>query len=213
MQQEQIRKGLSREPSKSAGVPNPFENPEASPNRDEKNIEICEDTDLTADISRRTDRTSHSIPVDGSPVIIPTKKRGDLRDKGRESTLAVVGDGVPRPGSRSTSRDTTIATNTLRTPSRRRSRSLSKERLAHKAMEKLAGRPREVSSGKLERSSNTRSGSVNNEQLIEDVKSKRRRRSRGYEEEDVARWAESILLTMSQLPPRRDPGDHSLEGP
>ena len=163
LQQEQVRKFLSRKPSKPASVPNPFENPKVSPNRDEKNTEICEDTDLTADISRPTDRTSHCEAEDGSPVMISRKKRRDSRDKSRESTLAVARNGIPRPGSRSTSRDTIITTDTSKTPSRRRSRSLSKERPAHKAMEQLARRPRKFSGGKHKRSSNTRSRSVNNE--------------------------------------------------
>ena len=316
-----------------------------------------EEADLATDVSRRTDRTSYSIPEDGSPVTIPTKKRRDSRDKGRESapthpshhsqtsllieyfeggkgpsvhsrpsvrvkvtpsaarkikdtnehvqvtaskgsrkpsytrrislgphstadrqatespddksissyTSAAeesslahryppveveimhrdqgsdlsgpnlareerythvnpsdissmppdsmlegkAGSVTPRRGSRSTSRDAVITTDTLKTPSRRRSRSLSKERLAHKAMEKLAGRPREVSSGKHRRSSKTRSRSVSNEQLTEDVKSRRRRSSKGYKEEDLASGAESSLLTTSQLSPRRESGDQS----
>lgn len=44
-------------------------------------------TDLATDVSRRTDRTSYSIPEDGSPVIIPTKKRKEKRDKEHESML------------------------------------------------------------------------------------------------------------------------------
>ncbi|KAL8935923.1 MAG: hypothetical protein Q9211_004438, partial [Gyalolechia sp. 1 TL-2023] len=44
-------------------------------------------TDLATDLSRRTDKTSISIPEDGSPVTIPTKKRREHRDKDREHTL------------------------------------------------------------------------------------------------------------------------------
>ena len=44
-------------------------------------------TDLATDVSRRTDKTSVSIPEDGSPVTISTKKRRDNRDKSRENTL------------------------------------------------------------------------------------------------------------------------------
>lgn len=314
-----------------------------------------EEADLATDISRRTDRTSYSIPEDGSPVTIPTKKRRDSRDKGREAALThasqhsqtsllieyfeggkgpnvhtrpsvrvkvtpsaarqiknenehvqvtaskgsrkpsytrrislgphssgerqatesaddksissytsaaeesslshryppveveimhrdqdselsgpnlareerythvnpsdissmppdsmlegKTGSVTPRRGSRSTSRDAVVTTDTLKTPSRRRSRSLSKERLAHKAMEKLAGKPREVSAGKHQRSSKTRSRSVSNEQLAEDVKSRRRRSSKGYREEELTSGAESSLLTTSQLSPRRESGD------
>ncbi|KZF18969.1 hypothetical protein L228DRAFT_271601 [Xylona heveae TC161] len=42
-------------------------------------------TDLATDVSRRTDRTSYSIPEDGSPVTISTRRR---RDKDAESHLS-----------------------------------------------------------------------------------------------------------------------------
>lgn len=112
-----------------------------------------------------------------------------------------------RNRSRSISRDAVVATNdTLKAPSRRRSRSLSKERLAHKAMEKLAGRPREVSSGKRKNSSQTRSRSVSNEQL-ETIKSSRRRSSKTHKDDELVSGAESSLLTTSQMSPRRQSGD------
>ncbi|KAL8713796.1 MAG: hypothetical protein Q9220_002323 [cf. Caloplaca sp. 1 TL-2023] len=44
-------------------------------------------TDLATDISRRTDKTSFSIPEDGSPVTISTKKRRENRERDREHTL------------------------------------------------------------------------------------------------------------------------------
>ncbi|KAL8949819.1 MAG: hypothetical protein Q9222_004106 [Ikaeria aurantiellina] len=44
-------------------------------------------TDLATDVSRRTDKTSFSIPEDGSPVTISTKKRRDNRERDREHTL------------------------------------------------------------------------------------------------------------------------------
>ena len=315
----------------------------------------AEEADLATDVSRRTDRTSYSIPEDGSPVTIPTKKRRDSREKGRESALTQAshhsqtsllieyfeggkgpnvhsrpsvrvkvtpsaarkikdtnehvqvtaskgsrkpsytrrislgphstgerqatdsaddksissytsaaeesslahryppveveimhrdrdsdlsgpniareerythvnpsdissmppdsmlegnaGSVTPRRGSRSTSRDAVVAIDTLKTPSRRRSRSLSKERLVHKAMEKVAGRPRDVSGGKHKRSSKTRSRSVSSEQLAEDVKSTRRRSSKGHKEDESASGVESSLPTTSQLSPRRESGD------
>lgn len=43
-----------------------------------------EEADEATDISRRTDKTSYSIPEDGSPIIVPTKKR---RDREKESAL------------------------------------------------------------------------------------------------------------------------------
>ena len=315
-----------------------------------------EEADLATEVSRRTDRTSYSIPEDGSPVTIPTKKRRDSRDKGREGALAhasqhsqtsllieyfeggkgpnvhsrpsvrvkvtpsaarkikdtnehvqvtaskgssrkpsytrrislgpnstadrqttesaddksissytsaaeesslahrhppveveiihrdqdsdlsgpnlareerythvnpsdissmppdsmlegKAGSVTPRRGSRSTSRDAVVAADTLKTPARTRSRSLSKERLAHKAMEKLGGRPREVSNGKHKRSSKDRSRSVSSEQLAEDVKSRRRRSSKGHREEEPPSGAESSFVSTSQLSPRRESGD------
>lgn len=44
-------------------------------------------TDLATDISRRTDRTSYSIPEDGSPVTISTKQKKENRDRERPGTL------------------------------------------------------------------------------------------------------------------------------
>lgn len=319
-----------------------------------------EEADIATDISRRTDKTSYSIPEDGSPIVIPTKNRRDRRDRDRETTLTrttnksqtsllieyfgggkspnvhsrpsvrvkvtpsaarkikdtnehvqvttskgrkashtqrislepqtiterqVSGSGddksissytsaaeesslahryppveievmhgddgsdlsrsslgreemareeryvqvnpseissmppdsmldekagvvTPRHDrSRSVSKDAVNTTdNTLKTPSRRRSRSLSKERLAHKAMEKLAGRSQEVSGGKHKRSSKTRSRSASNEQSVESHRSGRRRSSKSYKEEEAPSGAESSLLT-SQMSPRRQSGD------
>ena len=47
----------------------------------------AEEGDLATDISRRTDKTSYSIPEDGSPITIPTKKRRDSRNRDKDSTL------------------------------------------------------------------------------------------------------------------------------
>ena len=46
-----------------------------------------EEGDLATDISRRTDNTSYSIPEDGRPVTIPTKKPRDSRSRDKESTV------------------------------------------------------------------------------------------------------------------------------
>lgn len=154
-----------------------------------------QDSDLSGPSLAREERYTHVNPSDISSMPPDSMLEGQ------------AGNVTPRRGSRSTSRDAVVTTDTLKTPSRRRSRSLSKERLAHKAMEKLAGRPREVSGGKHKRSSKTRSRSVSNEQLAEDVKSRRRRSSKGYKEEESASGAESSLLTASQLSPRRESGD------
>ena len=155
-----------------------------------------QDSDLPSPNLAREERYVHVNPSDISSMPPDSILGGE------------AGSVTPRRGSRSTSRDAVVTTDTLKTPSRRRSRSLSKERLAHKAMEKLAGRPREVSGGKHKRSSKTtRSRSVSNEQLAEDVKSRRRRSSKGQKEEEHASGAESSLLTTSQLSPRRESGD------
>ena len=44
-------------------------------------------TDFATDVSRRTDQTSYSIPDDGSPVTISTRRKRDHRDKEQESSL------------------------------------------------------------------------------------------------------------------------------
>ena len=44
-------------------------------------------TDLATDISRRTDRTSYSIPEDGSPVTISTSKKRDHKHKDHDKNL------------------------------------------------------------------------------------------------------------------------------
>ena len=43
-------------------------------------------TDVATDLSRRTDKTSYSVPDDGNPVLIPTRRRN--RDRGDESKLS-----------------------------------------------------------------------------------------------------------------------------
>lgn len=313
-------------------------------------------TDLATDLSRRTDRTSYSIPEDGSPVTISTKKRKDKRDKEHESTLTKTshqsqtsllieyfeggkgpnvhsrpsvrvkvtpsaarkirdtnehiqittagssrkpsytrrislgprsagdkqitesaddrslssytsaaedsslagkyppveievlhrdqgsdmhaasavkqryvqqnpseissmppdsmleekeGNLTPRRNrSRSFSKGAVTGTNdTLKTPSRRRSRSLSKERLAQQVIEKLEAKPRDTSSGKRRHGSKHRSQSISNEQVVETIKSPKRRSSRHHQEEDLASGVESSLLSNSQLSPRRTSGD------
>lgn len=44
-------------------------------------------TDLATDVSRRTDHTSVSIPEDGSPVTISTKRKKEKRDRAHEGVL------------------------------------------------------------------------------------------------------------------------------
>ena len=113
-----------------------------------------------------------------------------------------------RQRSRSFNKGAVVGTHdTLKTPSRRRSRSLSKERLAHQVMEKLEGRPRDASSGKRRHGSGHRSRSVSNEQVVATIKSPRRRSSRHHQDEEVVSSVDSSVLSNSQLSPRRTSGD------
>lgn len=113
-----------------------------------------------------------------------------------------------RQRSRSYSKGAVIAAHdTLKAPSRRRSRSLSKERLAHQVMEKLEGKPRDGSSGKRRHGSRHRSRSASNEQIAGTVKSTKRRSSRHHQDEEVVSGVDSSLLSNSQLSPRRTSGD------
>ncbi|KKZ62925.1 hypothetical protein EMCG_02771 [[Emmonsia] crescens] len=94
----------------------------------------------------------------------------------------------------------------LKTPSRRRSRSLSRERIAHKAAEKLSAVPRDVSRNKHRHNrEKSRSRSVSKEFLEPEGKSSRRRSGR-HREKDLAS-AESSLLSNSALSPKLKSGD------
>ena len=113
-----------------------------------------------------------------------------------------------RDRSRSRSRDEAGETNNmLKTPSRRRSRSLSRERLTQKVIEKLGNSPRHDSSRKQRPSSNARSRSVSNEQMVETLKSGKHRSGKHHHEDGVASGVESSILTNSQLSSRRKSGD------
>ncbi len=112
-----------------------------------------------------------------------------------------------RDRSRSFGKDVIIGTkNTLKTPSRRRSRSLSKERVAQQVVEKLEGKPKDGRSGRRSHSKH-RSRSVSSEQLVGATKSPKRKSSRPHQDEELSSNAESSLLTNSQLSPRRTSGD------
>ncbi len=119
-----------------------------------------------------------------------------------------AGNSTPRRNrSRSTSKGAVITTtDTLKTPSRRGSRSLSRERITQKAIEKIKNKPRDVSSSKRRHGSKTRSRSVSNEQAVESLISPKRRSSRHQQEDEFVSGAESSLLT-SQASTRRKSGD------
>ena len=113
-----------------------------------------------------------------------------------------------RTRTRSISRDTVMTTkDTLKAPSRRRSRSLSRERIAQKVIEKLGNKPRQVSSSKTRHGHKTRSRSASTEQILEDIKTAKRRSNGQHAEEALTSGAESNVLTNSQLSSRRRSGD------
>ncbi|KAK2768626.1 hypothetical protein FQN54_000482 [Arachnomyces sp. PD_36] len=93
--------------------------------------------------------------------------------------------------------------NTLKAPSRRRSRSLSRERIAHKAAEKLSSAPRDVTNHKTKRNRH-RSASKD---LESDVRSPRRRSGKHREDDVVS--PESSLLTNSALSSQGKAGDRN----
>ena len=110
--------------------------------------------------------------------------------------------------SRSISReDVGMEKDTLKAPVRRRSRSLSRERLVtRKVIEKLGERPQESSSGRRHHSS--RSRSISNELLKEEETRSPKRRSRKHrEDESIITGAESGLTGSSLLSPKRKSGD------
>lgn len=110
-------------------------------------------------------------------------------------------DGVRTPRrrrSRSLGReDVEMTSQNLKTPARRRSRSLSRERITQKVIEKLGGKPVEPGS-RHKRRSHDRSRSVSKEH-IEPVRSGRRRSSKTHREEDLPGGPESSTLTVSQV--------------
>ncbi|OJD19683.1 hypothetical protein AJ78_00415 [Emergomyces pasteurianus Ep9510] len=93
----------------------------------------------------------------------------------------------------------------LKTPSRRRSRSLSRERIAHKAAEKLSATPRDVTRSKHRHREKSRSRSVSKEFLEPEGKSSRRRSGK-HREKDFGS-PESNLLSNSVLSPQLKTGD------
>ncbi|KAJ5814810.1 hypothetical protein N7474_006587 [Penicillium riverlandense] len=91
----------------------------------------------------------------------------------------------------------------LKTPSRQRSRSLSTERIAHLAAEKLSGSPQEASSGKHR----TKSGSKD---YLEAESKPSRRRRHAHKDEDVVPSVESSLLSTSAVSSNRRSDQYSI---
>ena len=115
----------------------------------------------------------------------PTRQRNSSRNLEGEETVAVA--------------------DTLQTPSRRRSRSLSRERITQKVIEKLGKEPGTISSSKRKSGSKSSSRSASKEHVLE--KTPRRRSSRHHHVEDLPSGAESSLITTSQVSDRRKSGD------
>ena len=110
--------------------------------------------------------------------------------------------------SRSASREMVMDTDMLKTPSRRRSRSLSRERLRQKVIQKLGDKHRETGSGsRRKHSDKSRSRSVSKEVLETDSKSSRTRSRRHREDESLTTGADSTLITNSLLSANRKSGD------
>jgi hypothetical protein len=100
-----------------------------------------------------------------------------------------------------------VTTDTLKTPSRRRSRSLSRERIKQKVIEKLGNKPRDVSGSKSKNAAKSRSRSVSKELVAETVQSPKRKSSRHHHSEDIPSGAESSIVSTSQVSDRRRSGD------
>ena len=153
--------------------------------------------DQDSDLSRSTDPNDDRL-IRTNPSEISSMPPDSMLEEKRS-------DSTPKNRSRSTSRDAQVnTTDTLKTPSRRRSRSLSKERLAHKAAEKVAAKS--GNSGKHRRSSKASSSRSASTEHVDTLKTPRRRSSRHHDDEPKSA-TESSLLTESQLSPKRQSGD------
>ncbi len=116
--------------------------------------------------------------------------------------------GVRPDQSRSLSREEIVEHNTLKTPARRRSRSLSRERLTQKVLEKLANRPREVNVGSRKRhGEKSSSRSVSKEVSEADAHSHGHLSSRQQENVSIMIGPESSVHTNSALSANRKSGD------
>ena len=112
-----------------------------------------------------------------------------------------------RTRSRSLTRaDGGTTTDTLKTPTRRRSRSLSRERITRGVIEKLTSKPRHVSGDRQKYSSKASSRSTSKEHVLE---SPRRKSSRHRRHEEPPSEVESSILTNSQVSDKRRSGDQS----
>lgn len=122
-----------------------------------------------------------------------------------EKQSSVVSSSVtPKQRSRSTSREAVTTSNTLQAPQRTRSRSISKERLAHMAMEKIKDKSRERGGRHRRTAKTSRSRSVSQEHA-ETLTTPKRRSGKQHRHEDDNQ-SESIQ-SESQFSAHRQSGD------
>ena len=125
-----------------------------------------------------------------------------------EKQSSVVSSTTPKNRSRSTSREAIVTTqNTLQAPQRTRSRSISKERLAHMAMEKIKDRSRERG-GRHRRPSKTSRSRSGSQEHVETLTTPRRRSGKQHRHEDDSRSEkDSSIQSESQFSAHRQSGD------
>ncbi|QSS52158.1 hypothetical protein I7I53_07691 [Histoplasma capsulatum var. duboisii H88] len=153
-------------------------------------IEFSRDSELSARYIQPTSDIS-SMPQDS--MLESSSSMSQVRHQRSHSVSGDEGHEQPR------------SPEMLKTPSRRRSRSLSRERIAHKAAEKLGAAPRDVARNKHRHSEKSQSRSVSKEFLEPEGKSSRRRSGKYREKDSVS--AESSLLSHSALSPQLKSGD------
>ena len=154
-----------------------------------------------------SDLSSRGLPREHHYNINPSEISSMPPDSMLEGKDDVESTTAKRHRSRSVSREAIgLPKDTLKTPSRRRSRSLSKERLTQKVIEKLEGKSRQRKSEQYKHGGKNRSRNVSKEHLVDSPRSSKRNSTRQHHEEEIPSGAESSLLT-SQLSPTRQSGD------
>ena len=157
--------------------------------------------DQGSDLSTASPLGAHQYIVQNSSDISSMPPDSMLEGK-------IASAGPRRNRSRSVIREQAVGTNdTLKTPSRRRSRSLSRERITKKVIEKLGNKSPNASSHKHKHGSQSRSRSFSTEQVSETVQSHRRRSSKHHNLEEMPSATESSLVTTSQVSDKRRSGD------
>lgn len=149
---------------------------------------------------------------DGNSEIIDSKyavQSSDISSIPPDSMLDEPSSGPRRKRSRSPARDEKPheSDNLLKTPSRRRSRSLSKERFAQRVAEKISTERRDDSTSKAtQHKPSGRSKGVSKGALAEDDPKYSKRRSHGRQEVELAS-PESSLLSASIVSSQNLPAD------